>query len=434
MWNGKYKALTFSFDDGVLQDIKLIEIFNKYGIKGTFNLNSARLGTFGTIPYANGTKIGRHDKVCPQDVKSVYDGQEVAVHTLVHPALCTLDDISVIYQVETDRKILSDLCGYEVVGMAYPGGPPNNDKRVQKLIKEHTGVKYARSYPSTHTFELPKNLYEIESSVYFQNQGNIDYSLSNIDNRNDYFIDWQTHKTIDAKYGNNYLYIIILNNFKKLYSSLGLKINPLCEKVIEKLKRIEYQDIKAKQIVSLGFFANKIDKEETAKKLTNGGAKGLSTFMSYHILKALSQSASIIDALSILKEYYGGMISRGATTFWEDFDVEWLEGSGRIDELTPDNLLDLHGDFGEFCYKGFRHSLCHGWSCGPISFLFEDVLGIKVLDAGCESIMIKPNLGNLTYCKGVFPTPKGKVFIEHSVINGKVESKIDAPSEIKIIK
>lgn len=168
MWNGKNKALTFSFDDGVLQDIKLIEIFNKYGIKGTFNLNSARLGTFGTVPYANGTKIGRHDKVCPQDVKSVYDGQEVAVHTLVHPALCTLDDISVIYQVETDRKILSDLCGYEVVGMAYPGGPPNNDKRVQKLIKEHTGVKYARSYPSTHTFELPKNLYEIESSIYFQ--------------------------------------------------------------------------------------------------------------------------------------------------------------------------------------------------------------------------------------------------------------------------
>ena len=92
----------------------------------------------------------------------------------------------------------------------------------------------------------------------------------------------------------------------------------------------------------------------TAKKLTYGGDKGLSSFMSYHILKALTQSASIIDALSILKEYYGGMISRGETTFWENFDVEWLEGSGRIDELTLDNLLDLHGDFGEFCYKGFR--------------------------------------------------------------------------------
>ena len=266
------------------------------------------------------------------------------------------------------------------------------------------------------------------------NQGHIDYSLISVDARNDYFIDWPTNGTVDAKYGNNYLYIIILNHFKKLYLSLGLKINPLCDKVIEKLNKIEYQYIKAKQIVSLGFFANKIDKEETAKKLTNGGAKGLSTFMSYHILKALSQSASIIDAIDILKEYYGGMISRGATTFWEDFDVEWLKDSGRIDELPLEGQKDLHGDFGEFCYKGFRHSLCHGWSCGPISFLFEDVLGVKVLDAGCETIMIKPNLGNLTYCKGTFPTPKGNVYIEHKLIDGRVETKIDAPSEIKIIK
>lgn len=266
------------------------------------------------------------------------------------------------------------------------------------------------------------------------NEGNIDYNLIDVDSRNGYFIDWPTHKTNDAKYGNNYLYIIILNQFKKLYSSLGLKINPLCDKLIEKLNKIKYHDIEAKQIVSLGYFANKIDKQETASKLTNGGAKGLSTFMSYHILKALSQSASIIDAIDILKEYYGGMLSRGATTFWEDFDVEWLSGSGRIDELPLEGQKDLHGDFGKFCYRGFRHSLCHGWSCGPISFLFEDVLGINVLDAGCETIMIKPNLGNLTYCKGTFPTPKGNVYIEHNVINGKIETKIDAPSEIKIIK
>ncbi len=168
MWNGKNKALTFSFDDGVLQDIKLIEIFNKYGVKGTFNLNSGRLGVVGKTSVVNGVKVVGNSIVCPQDIKKIYAGHEVAVHTLVHPALCTLDDESVVYQVETDRKILSDLCGYEVVGMAYPGGPPNNDKRVQKLVEQRTGVKYARSYPSTHTFEIPKNYYEIESSVYFQ--------------------------------------------------------------------------------------------------------------------------------------------------------------------------------------------------------------------------------------------------------------------------
>lgn len=169
MWNNKNKALTFSFDDGVVQDIRLIEIFNKYGVKATFNLNSGRLGVVSKTAIVNGKKVVTNGVVCPQDVKQIYAGHEVAVHTLVHPALCELNDNSVVYQVETDRKLLSELCGYEVVGMAYPGGPPNNDKRIQNIIKERTGIKYARSYPSTHTFDLPNNLYEVESSVYFQN-------------------------------------------------------------------------------------------------------------------------------------------------------------------------------------------------------------------------------------------------------------------------
>ena len=264
--------------------------------------------------------------------------------------------------------------------------------------------------------------------------GNIDYSRIDADARNGHFIDWPTSNSCECKYGVNFLVTYALNNFKKLYIDLGLQVNSLCDIIINKLARVDSFDVKTKQFVSLGFLAGKINKEETAQKLTDGGAKGLSTFMSYYICKAIAQSAGISTALDILKEYYGGMLSRGATTFWEDFNVEWLENSGRIDELTSEGKKDLHGDFGKFCYKGFRHSLCHGWSCGPISFLFEDVLGVKVLDAGCQTIMIKPNLGKLNYCKGVFPTPKGNVYIEHKVVNGKIETKIDAPSQIKIIK
>ena len=73
-----------------------------------------------------------------------------------------------------------------------------------------------------------------------------------------------------------------------------------------------------------------------------------------------------------MKEYYGAMLDKGATTFFEDFDLDWIKNSCRIDELLKGNQLDLHGDFGKFCYKGFRHSLCHGWSVGPISFLLEN--------------------------------------------------------------
>jgi hypothetical protein len=64
------------------------------------------------------------------------------------------------------------------------------------------------------------------------------------------------------------------------------------------------------------------------------------------------------------------MLDRGATTFWEDFHIEWLEGTGRIDELD-ETKKDIHGDCGAHCYVGFRHSLCHGWSAGVAKFIKE---------------------------------------------------------------
>jgi peptidoglycan/xylan/chitin deacetylase (PgdA/CDA1 family) len=78
MWQNKLKAVTFSFDDGVTQDERLIEILNKYNLKGTFNLNFDLLGCKNTLE-RNG-KIVRHDKVYPMDVKRIYSGHEVAAH------------------------------------------------------------------------------------------------------------------------------------------------------------------------------------------------------------------------------------------------------------------------------------------------------------------------------------------------------------------
>ena len=84
-FNGKLKAVTFSFDDGVTQDKRLIEILNKYGLKATFNLNSAILGTNGELN--RNDHIVRHDKNHANEVAEIYKGHEVAVHTLVHPNL-----------------------------------------------------------------------------------------------------------------------------------------------------------------------------------------------------------------------------------------------------------------------------------------------------------------------------------------------------------
>lgn len=158
------KYVTFSFDDGVTQDKRLIELLNKYGLKATFNLNSSLLGLKGGWEF-NG-KYLNHTKVSPLEVKEIYAGHEVAVHTLTHPNLTGEDDVTVAYQVEEDRKQLSRLVGYEVVGMAYPCGGVNNDDRVAGVIKKQTGVQYARTITSTFSFDLPKNLHRLDPTVY----------------------------------------------------------------------------------------------------------------------------------------------------------------------------------------------------------------------------------------------------------------------------
>ena len=158
------KYVTFSFDDGVTQDKRLIELLNKYGLKATFNLNSSLLGLKGGWEF-NG-KYLNHTKVSPLEVKEIYAGHEVAVHTLTHPNLTGEDDATVAYQVEEDRKQLSRLVGYEVVGMAYPCGGVNNDDRVAGVIKKQTGVQYARTITSTFSFDLPKNLHPLDPTVY----------------------------------------------------------------------------------------------------------------------------------------------------------------------------------------------------------------------------------------------------------------------------
>ena len=164
MFNNKMKAVTFSYDDGVTQDQRLIEIFNKYGLKCTFNINSALLGRAGSLVREDVTVA--HCKPRPEEVRKIYEGHEIAVHTLTHPTLKNLSDEDIIREVEEDRKALSEIAGYEVVGMAYPGGTHCIDEHVADLIRRHTGVKYARTTTSTFNFEPQDDLIMFNPTVY----------------------------------------------------------------------------------------------------------------------------------------------------------------------------------------------------------------------------------------------------------------------------
>ncbi len=167
MFDGKLKAVTFSYDDGVTQDRRLIELFNRYSLKGTFNINSGFLDTENTLTY--GKKSVAHNKVSRNEIRTLYDGHEVAVHTLTHPHLPSLTEEEIIRQVEKDREDLSELSGYEVVGMAYPGGGVNFDLRVADIIEKNTGVKYARTTVHTYDFDLQKDLYVFNPTVHHNN-------------------------------------------------------------------------------------------------------------------------------------------------------------------------------------------------------------------------------------------------------------------------
>ena len=94
--------MTFSYDDGVSQDIRLIEIFNKYNLKATFNINSGLAGTEGCLD-REGVRV-THNRIKPEDIRHVYDGHEIAAHTLTHPFLPNIEDErEVLCQVEEDN-------------------------------------------------------------------------------------------------------------------------------------------------------------------------------------------------------------------------------------------------------------------------------------------------------------------------------------------
>ena len=148
--NGLRKALTLSYDDGVEQDIRLMEILDKHGIKCTFNLNSGCWAPEGTV-YAPGTI---HRRMPKSQVEKVYrnPNHEVAAHCLTHASLTELSPAEVAWEVLEDRRNLEAMFGGLVRGLAYPFGT-YSDQVVDAL--KATGAAYARTVHSTNDFTVP---------------------------------------------------------------------------------------------------------------------------------------------------------------------------------------------------------------------------------------------------------------------------------------
>jgi peptidoglycan/xylan/chitin deacetylase (PgdA/CDA1 family) len=153
------KALTFSYDDGIEQDRKLVEIFNKYGMKATFNLNTG-IQTPESNFEIEGVYINRMKQ---EGLEELYRGHEIATHGLTHAAPTGMTKEQLDKEFLTDMSNIERIYGTYPVGMAYAYGCV--DDEVVKYLKS-IGIKYGRTVEASHSFEIPKEPLKLKATCH----------------------------------------------------------------------------------------------------------------------------------------------------------------------------------------------------------------------------------------------------------------------------
>ena len=217
------------------------------------------------------------------------------------------------------------------------------------------------------------------------------------------FLDWPNNDNPDAKHaGIQALLYWMMQTGELILKELG-RDGQFLRDTREKLRQHVPDPAGRKAPAALLHLTGFID---ASAILENEPFRDVSTFYGYYILLA----KKTVPALDLIRRYWGTMLDFGATAFWEDFDLEWTIDACRIDDYPVPGKKDIHADFGNYCYKGLRHSLSHGWSCGPAPFLSERVLGVRFVAPG--KVAIAPDLGDLDFVCGSVPAPGGIITVE----------------------
>lgn len=250
-----------------------------------------------------------------------------------------------------------------------------------------------------------------------------------------YFIDWETYGSKESKSGFYSVVMLALRASCSLCTLLG--DDGLLRECLAKMSVIQsmnFPPAENRQMASIMALADFEDACAVNNRLlSREPIADITAFLGYYTLLAKGKAGDVSGALEIIRRYWGAMLKLGATTFWESFDYMSSKDACPIDQLVPRGKKDVHGDFGDFCYKNFRASLCHGWACGPTPFISKYVLGVNVLEPGCKKLLVRPSLDSLDWIKGTYPTPYGNVNIYAEKSAKGTDVTIDAPPEIKIV-
>ena len=152
--DGKTKALIMSFDDGLQQDKHLIAIMDKYGIKGTFNLNSGMLDS--TAYWLDDYLETQSSYIGKDEITTIYRNHEIASHTVHHPNLTQIESIKITKEVNDDIDSLEVFSGQKIISFAYPFLIANIE--IASLLENKTQITNARTGPGTGSFSLPDSL------------------------------------------------------------------------------------------------------------------------------------------------------------------------------------------------------------------------------------------------------------------------------------
>lgn len=252
------------------------------------------------------------------------------------------------------------------------------------------------------------------------------------------FLDWPSSEDPEAVHaGLQALLVMTLEAGAELSQILNNEeMAARCQSAVKTLKTHTPDHNHSKQAAALLALADMMPaKKANNEVISKGGTDNFSTFYGYYMLQAKAKAGDYQGALDNIREYWGGMLDLGATTFWEDFDMSWLKNAAPIDELVPNDKVDVHATYGNYSYKQLRHSLAHGWASGPTSWLTEHVLGVTVVEPGGRVIRIEPHLADLEWVEGSFPTPFGVVNIKHAKqADGSIDTRVEAPRKVTVIR
>lgn len=214
------KYVTFSFDDCNTQDKKLLALFNKYGAKCTFNINTGMFGYKETLPPPQ--ENVSHEWLSESEIfGGMYDGHEIAAHSFTHPTLWECTDDEILYQIKTDAENIERKLGFPTVGFAYPNGGYNKShyEKIADICRINTTIKYARTTMTTYAFGFPENPYEWDPTMHW-----LDPNLDAVCER---FL---------AESGDNDLLLYIWGHSYEMDCSNGMEI---LEKWLEKLSKCD---------------------------------------------------------------------------------------------------------------------------------------------------------------------------------------------------